>query len=117
MNPPFFVEHLKITQSLVEGQDTVLSCSWGGNPATAIQWQKDGQVLTPEGIYRIEVNDNTSNLYIKIARREDSGLFACIIANEAGSNMSRCQVTVSCKRLFIYNSFMLMFNCDLLLCS
>lgn len=97
MNPPFFVEHLKISNALIEGQDCTLNCTWGGNQASIIQWQKDGQVLTPEGVYRIDVKENTSNLHIRIARKEDSGLFACIVANEAGSSMSRCQVVVTCK--------------------
>jgi hypothetical protein len=105
MSAPFFVEHLKISQSLLEGQDSQLTCSWAGSSATVIQWQRNGKVLTPDGNFKIEVKDTTSTLFIKNSRQEDGGLFACIIANDAGSNMSRCQVNVSCMIHFLFSLF------------
>ena len=103
--PPFFAEHLNLTEKLVEGQDIVLSCTWGGNPATSIQWQKDGQVLNNETPYKVETQNNNSRLLIQSAKKEDQGVFVCLIANSAGSNMSRCQVLVTCNTLKLINYF------------
>ena len=105
LNPPFFVEHLKLTQTFTEGHDAILNCTWGGNPPSLIQWQKDGQVLTPDQPYKIETQVNNSKLFIKTAKKEDRGLYACIIANDAGSNLSKTQINIIGIILNIINKF------------
>jgi len=87
---------LRINQSVPEGQDAVLSCAWGGNAPTQIQWQKDGKLI--EG-YEVETQNNQCRLLIKGARKADSGLYTCIISNEAGANISKSQVSILSKIL------------------
>lgn len=94
--PPFFVEHLRINQSLPEGQDSVLSCTWSGNAPTKIEWHKNGKLA--EG-YEVDTLNNQCRLHIKNARKEDSGVYVCVISNEAGSNISKSQITVLSKIL------------------
>ena len=88
---------MKPNETWYEGQDIALRCTWLGNPATIIQWKKDGQILDSESGYKIEIKENSSSLTIQNAKKEDNGLFACIIGNETGSNMTRCQVNITRK--------------------
>lgn len=94
MIAPFFIEHLKNSQFIPEGQDAILSCTCSGTPIPTIVWQKDVQELTPDVEYRIDTNGGHSRLFIQCAVKEDDGWYTCTATNAAGTAMTRTKINV-----------------------
>ncbi|XP_060630493.2 hemicentin-1 isoform X1 [Anolis sagrei] len=61
----------------------VLECMANGNPTPSITWQKDGQLLTEDSQHKFIASGRT--LQILSSQITDTGRYACVVENMAGS--------------------------------
>ena len=75
-----------------EGEETVASCTWTGNPPPSVTWLKDGEILEESELpsrFRITMLPEmdglqASELHIDAAEKEDTGDYTCNISNTVG---------------------------------
>ena len=76
-----------------EGEETVASCTWTGDPNPTVTWLKDGEVLDENNLpqrFRITMlaemdGKLSSNLQIVSVELEDAGDYTCSVSNPVGT--------------------------------
>ncbi|ETE60133.1 Hemicentin-1, partial [Ophiophagus hannah] len=66
------------------GENIQLSCEASGTPTPAIQWLKDGKLITSDESQQISLAPNGSLLNIFGALTSDGGKYTCVATNPAG---------------------------------
>ncbi|XP_026558988.1 hemicentin-1 [Pseudonaja textilis] len=66
------------------GENIQLSCEASGTPTPAIQWLKDGKLITSDESQQISLAPNGSLLHIFGALTSDGGKYTCVATNPAG---------------------------------
>ena len=86
---------LEVPEILTEGERNVtLNCSFTGNPAPMVHWEKDEEVFTPEGSRRVNNSPDRSQLEIGFLTLPDAGEYTCVVTNVAGTVLRSGFVTV-----------------------
>ena len=75
-----------------EGEETVASCTWTGDPDPTVTWLKNGVVLDENDLpphFRITLlnkmdGEQSSVLQITSAEKEDTGNYTCHVSNPVG---------------------------------
>ena len=75
---------------VVAGSTIVLSCSVYGIPIPSLDWTRDGVTLSSDLISRAlsGTYNVTETVTVQSAVTGDSGLYACVASNRAGSSGS-----------------------------
>ncbi|XP_058286464.1 obscurin isoform X1 [Hylobates moloch] len=84
--PPRFVNKIRASP-FVEGEDAQFTCTIEGAPYPQIRWHKDGALLTPGSKFQTlsEPRSGLLVLVIRVAGKEDLGLYECELVNRLGS--------------------------------
>ena len=91
--PPVFDQHLApVTAS--EGDSVQLSCHVQGSEPIRIQWLKAGREVKPSDRCSFSFASGTAMLELKETAKADSGDYVCKASNVAGSDTSKCKVTI-----------------------
>ena len=92
------LEH-PLAQTVIEGNNLLLTCSGKGYPSIGITWFKDDKVVT-NNVYRLDFSGD-STLNISSVSRNDAGSYICLFSTSAGNlNSSVAQVIVLCKLIY-----------------
>ena len=102
---PKFVNHLQNLAFLV-GEAAAIKCVVDSSPDSEIKFYRNGSLIESSEKYSISFDHETGlcSLHIKSASLEDSGQYACVIANAAGTESSNCWIVVRgiiCTKIFI----------------
>ena len=82
--PPEIVSFLNAVHSIVVGESIKLECNVArGDPAPALNWQRNGQNVT-----------SNSSLEIKNADTGNEGNYTCVAANKAGKDIASVYVEI-----------------------
>ncbi|XP_029988074.1 hemicentin-1 [Sphaeramia orbicularis] len=91
--PPSIVDEGTVMDTKVkEKHNITLSCEASGNPVPEIKWQKDGQLLVPDG--RHQVLSHGRFLQISGAQVSDTGRYSCLASNTAGDRSRHFNLNV-----------------------
>lgn len=91
--PPVFDQHLApVTAS--EGDFVQLSCHVQGSEPIRIQWLRAGREIKPSDRCSFSFASGTAVLELKETVKADSGDYVCKASNVAGSDTSKCKVTI-----------------------
>ena len=74
-------------------QTVRIDCSAGGTPPLVVNWFKDAQQISASG--RLSTKDNGQVLVISQTVASDSGLYQCVVENEAGSVTAAVRLVIS----------------------
>ena len=92
--PPFFKTRPRAKISTIEGRPLTLECIVGGFPEPEVMWFRNDEELPYERLSIIQ----GSWLTLNRAEHEDSGLYQCVVKNEAGFLRHEFSVFVERKR-------------------
>ncbi|KAM8931068.1 hemicentin-1 [Pelodytes ibericus] len=104
--PPKFEdghEHLSEDITSLVNTTVLLNCSVKGNPVPRISWQKDGQHIEAGEHYQFLSGGNS--LMIVNAQLMDTGRYACIVENMAGSVQKSFNLNIYVPPTIIGNHF------------
>ena len=92
-----------VAQTVVEGDNLLLTCSGSGYPSIGITWFKDGSAIT-SNVYR-QAFSGISTLNINSVSSSDGGSYMCLFSTSAGNlNSSMAEVVVLSKSIYyLYN--------------
>ncbi|XP_077377558.1 hemicentin-1 [Festucalex cinctus] len=76
------------------GQEAEFQCRVSGRPAPAVEWSRDGEVLSRDGDPHVEFLEDGQVLKVKSVRLRDQGLYQCLASNNAGTQMRQFRLTV-----------------------
>ena len=76
---------LSIPTVHTEGERVELVCSFTGNPAPQIRWEKDGSLFLHGGSRRTINTSGRSLLEINNLALSDAGVYTCSVSNDAGN--------------------------------
>uniref|UniRef100_A0A7E4UT28 Muscle M-line assembly protein unc-89 n=1 Tax=Panagrellus redivivus TaxID=6233 RepID=A0A7E4UT28_PANRE len=96
LQPPTFIDKLRSVE-IKEGQFSELSVTVTGKPKPTVQWLKDGQPISPDGVHILEKSSPDFNYYsitIKNAVVDDSGTYTARATNKAGTEESSAKFKV-----------------------
>lgn len=79
---------------VIEGDSTVIKCKGKGKPPPKFAWIKSVSKEDLAKADRFMVNEDTGDLTITSARREDGGEYQCVASNKAGMDTMNVQVSV-----------------------
>ena len=85
---------------ILEGNDIVLVCAATSEPTHAVQWLKDGVLITPTAKYSInnstgiDERELVSTLMVFNASMSDMGNYMCNVSNIHGSQTATTHVEV-----------------------
>lgn len=88
-----FDQHLTPVTA-TEGDFVQLSCHVQGSEPIRIQWVKAGREIKPSDRCSFSFASGTAVLELKETVKADSGDYVCKASNVAGSDTSKCKVTV-----------------------
>ncbi|XP_063470056.1 obscurin isoform X4 [Symphalangus syndactylus] len=93
--PPRFVNKIRASP-FVEGEDAQFTCTIEGAPYPQIRWYKDGALLTPGSKFQTlsEPRSGLLVLVIRVAGKEDLGLYECELVNRLGSARSSAELHI-----------------------
>ncbi|CAL4082223.1 unnamed protein product, partial [Meganyctiphanes norvegica] len=80
-SPPSVEEPLEENVVVVRGEMLSLSCSASGHPPPQVTWLREGRVLYESQQIAIK---NNGQLLIEKIKASDTGLYTCLVVNEAG---------------------------------
>ncbi|CAD6186690.1 unnamed protein product [Caenorhabditis auriculariae] len=87
-----------VVKSTVHGsrvnEEITLKCTFTGQPLPAVLWEKNGALLELNSNYTVTTEDGISLLRIENTKIEDTAVFTCTIANDAGYESSACRVNI-----------------------
>ncbi|XP_030668594.1 obscurin isoform X1 [Nomascus leucogenys] len=93
--PPRFVNKIRASP-FVEGEDAQFTCTIEGAPYPQIRWYKDGALLTPGSKFQTlsEPRSGLLVLVIRVAGKEDLGLYECELVNRLGSARASAELHI-----------------------
>ena len=77
----------------------VLSCSASGDPTPHYYWTKDGSLWFPNA----EFKDLNKTLELIEVDSKDDGVYSCFAISDAGSVVTRSNVTIHGRFLFVFS--------------
>ncbi|XP_061745525.1 striated muscle preferentially expressed protein kinase isoform X2 [Nerophis ophidion] len=82
-------------QTVMEGQDVVISVKVTGQPKPTVRWLKDNAPVKTAGRFSVQEMDfGSSEMKIISAKRSDAGLYICKLVNRCGVKQEECRVEV-----------------------
>lgn len=83
------------TQTVDFGRPAVLTCNYEGNPVKTLSWLKDGKTMP---------GHEESVLRIDSVRKEDKGMYQCVVRNEQESAQGSAELKLGgrCKFILFY---------------
>lgn len=91
--PPVFDQHLTPVTA-TEGDFVQLCCHVQGSEPIRIQWVKAGREIKPSDRCSFSFASGRAVLELKETGKADSGDYVCKASNVAGSDTSKCKVTI-----------------------
>ncbi|XP_061918758.1 striated muscle preferentially expressed protein kinase-like isoform X2 [Entelurus aequoreus] len=92
--PPYF-QVGPCDQTVMEGQDVVISVKVTGQPKPTLHWLKDNAPVKTAGRFSVQETDSgSSEMKIISAKRSDAGLYICKVVNQSGIKQEECRVEV-----------------------
>lgn len=79
--PPITFKKKLANQEVEEGNSVTLSCMLS-KPGIPVEWRKGDETLKSGETYQIIQKDSTMELFIKKARKEDSGVYSCVCGDQ-----------------------------------
>ena len=79
------ITDLPAPRTHTEGEQFELVCSFTGNPAPQIHWEKDGSTFLHGGNRRIINTSGRSQLEINNVALSDAGVYSCSVSNDVGN--------------------------------
>ncbi|KAL4660770.1 hemicentin-1-like [Arapaima gigas] len=76
------------------GQEVALQCRVSGHPVPYVEWTRDGEVLSRYGDPHVEFSEQGQVMRVKSARLRDQGVYQCVAANSAGTQMRQFRLSV-----------------------
>ncbi|KAM3602154.1 uncharacterized protein V6R79_025158 [Siganus canaliculatus] len=81
-HPPPVIRQGPLNQTVPVDSTVVLSCQAAGTPPPAVQWKRDGVVVSPVDS-RMSITD-TGSLQIRYTKLGDTGLYTCVASSPNG---------------------------------
>ena len=81
-----------MNQSAYIGSNVTFNCTVSGDPAPAINWTKDGNLLPFNQNVLTNLTTGESQLVITGVRNEDGGKYRCVASNRVGRKESKAAV-------------------------
>ena len=81
-----------MNQSAHIGSNVTFICAVSGDPAPAVNWTKDGNLLPFNQKVMTNLTTVESQLVITGARNEDGGKYRCVASNRVGRKESKAAV-------------------------
>ena len=81
-----------VNQSAYIGSNVTFNCTVSGDPAPAINWTKDGNLLPFNQNVLTNLTTGESQLVITGVRNEDGGKYRCVASNRMGRKESKAAV-------------------------
>ena len=78
-----------VNQSAHIGSNVTFNCAVNGDPAPAVNWTKDGNLLPLNQKVMTNLTTGESQLVIKGVRMDDIGKYRCVASNSMGTEKSR----------------------------
>jgi hypothetical protein len=91
---PKFITKMKALE-VTEGEEAKFVCSISGTPKPNVMWSRDGEVLIDGLRYRIDVSSVQCTLIILGTKREDEGVYKCVLRNGFGSATTSAELMVN----------------------
>lgn len=91
--PPVFDQHLQ-PAAAEEGDTVQLSCHVQGSQPIRIQWLKAGREIKASDRCNFSFANGIALLELAGVTKSDSGEYVCKASNAAGTDTSKCKVTV-----------------------
>ena len=83
---------MPVNQSAHIGSDVTFNCTVSGDPAPAVNWTKDGNLLPFNQRVMTNFTTGESQLVIRGVRNEDIGKYRCVASNRVGRKESKAAV-------------------------
>uniref|UniRef100_A0A3Q3W7V0 Roundabout, axon guidance receptor, homolog 1 (Drosophila) n=1 Tax=Mola mola TaxID=94237 RepID=A0A3Q3W7V0_MOLML len=81
-HPPPVIKQGPLNQTVPVDSTVVLGCQAAGTPPPAVQWKRDGVLLSPVDS-RVSMTD-TGSLEIRYAKLGDTGFYTCVVSSPNG---------------------------------
>ena len=78
-----------MNQSVHIGSNVTFNCTVSGDPAPAVNWTKDGNLLPLNHKVMTNLTTGESQLVITGVRNEDIGKYRCVASNRVGRERSK----------------------------
>ena len=78
-----------VNQSAHIGSNVTFNCTVSGDPAPAVNWTKDGNLLPFNQKVMTNLTTGESQLVIRGVRMDDTGKYRCVASNSMGTEKSR----------------------------
>ena len=78
-----------VNQSAHIGSNVTFNCTVSGDPAPAVNWTKDGNLLPFNQNVLTNLTTGESQLVIRGVRMDDTGKYRCVASNSMGTERSR----------------------------
>ncbi|UYV70832.1 hypothetical protein LAZ67_8000774 [Cordylochernes scorpioides] len=96
--------HVQPQQQIVDvGSPASFNCSFSGHPVAHVDWLKDGRPLYADGM-RVRITARTL-LSISTVRREDGGMYQCVVSNDGESAQGSAQLLLGDAAPILHSTF------------
>jgi hypothetical protein len=92
--PPSFTKKLQPLNSR-PGKKVRLNCQFQGIPQPTVSWYRNESIINKSERFNLLTKENDSTLEIYQLVEEDSAVYTCRVANEAGSASTTANIIVS----------------------
>ncbi|KAI3380906.1 hypothetical protein SNEBB_002425 [Seison nebaliae] len=101
LSKPKFTTTLNEKIEVKEGRLLKLSTKFNGHPSPRVDWFANGINVSSKMNDFINTTKNTSDITIKNANSELSGIYRCELSNDFGSDATECSVQIQCPPKFL----------------